>query len=197
VGTAGKHSLYYLPRAQQIDLLGLLQPLLPEQATSSVPLLSLMLFGSTGVWTPVFELARLEFKHLSQPIWLFRDGILLFVHTDLDCDPPVLCFLPSLGCQACTTMSRFFPLKWCLTNVFWLGWPGATIVSILPSHVAWDDRHMPLCPATDWIESRKLFSLGWPCTAILLIPASQVARITSVSQWHLANLLSFFKLRNS
>jgi CRISPR/Cas system-associated exonuclease Cas4 (RecB family) len=32
----------------------------------------------------------------------------------------------------------------------------------------------------------ELFALGWPCTSILLISVSQVARITEVSHWYLA-----------
>jgi hypothetical protein len=36
------------------------------------------------------------------------------------------------------------------------------------------------------IGSHELFAPGWPPTVILLISASQVARIISMSHWHLA-----------
>jgi hypothetical protein len=42
--------------------------------------------------------------------------------------------------------------------------------------------------------SHKLFCLGWPGTPISPISASQVARITGMSPWHLAWLVKFLKL---
>jgi hypothetical protein len=39
----------------------------------------------------------------------------------------------------------------------------------------------------------KSICLGWPKTAILLISASQVARITGVSHWYLAVAMAHFK----
>jgi hypothetical protein len=52
-------------------------------------------------------------------------------------------------------------------------------------------------PFLCWVfsrESHKLFFLGWLWTLILLISASQVARISGVSHWHPANYRHFFWL---
>jgi hypothetical protein len=54
---------------------------------------------------------------------------------------------------------------------------------------------MPPSPAFFcWYEISWTFSPGWPQISILLISASQVARITGVSHWHLAktNLLNVY-----
>jgi hypothetical protein len=43
------------------------------------------------------------------------------------------------------------------------------------------------------LGSHKHFLRGWPRIGILLISASQVARITDVSHWCLANFHKFLK----
>jgi hypothetical protein len=46
---------------------------------------------------------------------------------------------------------------------------------------SWDDRHVPPCPPIGWDGVFRTFCPNWPWNAILLISASQVARITGVS----------------
>jgi hypothetical protein len=52
----------------------------------------------------------------SSMLWLFWGQGLAFCHASLDHDPPILCFLPSLGCQVYITMPSFFLLTWGLPN---------------------------------------------------------------------------------
>jgi hypothetical protein len=51
----------------------------------------------------------------------------------------------------------------------------------LASHVTGDDRHMPPCPATGWDGISWTFPQADLEPKILLISASQAARIISVS----------------
>jgi hypothetical protein len=65
--------------------------------------------------------------------------------------------------------------------------PAWTVIPLfLVSHVAWDDKHGPLHPAIGWDEVLRTICLGWPGTAVILISASWVARITSLSLQHWA-----------
>jgi hypothetical protein len=59
-----------------------------------------------------------------------------------------------------------------LTNFCCQGWPGNRILPISTSCVAWDERHVPLCPAIGWdgfFFFLQIFTpfQGWPWTVIL------------------------------
>jgi hypothetical protein len=47
----------------------------------------------------------------------------------------------------------------------------------------------PFCSGYFGDRVSQTVCLGWPQTMILLISASQVAKITGVSHWHLAELI--------
>jgi hypothetical protein len=51
---------------------------------------------------------------------------------------------------------------------------------IYASHCSWNDRQSPLYLAIGWDRVSWTICPGWPWTVILLISASQVARITCV-----------------
>jgi hypothetical protein len=110
----------------------------------------------------------------------------------LDCDPTIN-FSPSLGWQACATMLSFFPLRWGLAN-FLLGLPGTMIFLILVSCIA---GMISIRPCTQLLVEiwSQTFCLDWPQTVILLISASQVARITGMNYWWLAEKV-FFRSRD-
>jgi hypothetical protein len=78
--------------------------------------------------------------------------------------------------------AKIFPLRWGSCKHFCLGWTGTLIFLTLVSHVAREDRCIPLC----WIEVSQTFCPGWSWTKILPISASHVARITGVSYQHSA-----------
>jgi hypothetical protein len=68
------------------------------------------------------------------------------------------------------------------------------------SHLAWDNRHTPLCPPIGWDGVSWSLCLGWAWIAILWISGSQVTRIIDMSHLHQArkgtlgiNLLSIFQ----
>jgi hypothetical protein len=75
---------------------------------------------NTGVWNQSSVLARQALYHLGHTSSLlcsgyFRNRVLPFAHAGLDCDPPILSFLPSLGWQVCTTSPSNW-LRWSLAN---------------------------------------------------------------------------------
>jgi hypothetical protein len=60
--------------------------------------------------------------------------------------------------------------------------PAGTMVLLFSvSCCSWDDRYMPHWPAVGWSGVSRIFCWYWPWTVILLLSASQVARITGVS----------------
>jgi hypothetical protein len=65
-------------------------------------------------------------------------------------------------------------------DFFCPGWPGTKIHPISASSVAWDNRYLTRNLAIGW-DGGLWTCRGRPWTAILLISASQVARITGVS----------------
>jgi hypothetical protein len=88
-----------------------------------------------------------------------------------------------------STLARKTGLHHCYQ--FFFHWDGV-LQTVLPgldethnlqisvSHVAWDDRHTPLCPGIGWDGVSLIFFQGWPQTRILWLSASQVARITGI-----------------
>jgi hypothetical protein len=102
----------------------------------------------------------------------------------LNSSPPSSPILPtsllSLGWQAHNSTPSFFLLRWGAHKLFLprlsrnCNFPS---LSLLPD---WDDRYMPPHPAIGWDAVWKPFCPDWPRTVILLVSASQVARIISV-----------------
>jgi hypothetical protein len=75
------------------------------------------------------------------------------------------------GWQAHTTTPRFFSIERKSYKLFCLGWPGAEILTISASYIAWDNRCVPP-PAMRLRMGSPC--LGWLQIMILLISASQV-----------------------
>jgi hypothetical protein len=71
-------------------------------------------------------------SHPSSPLVILEMVVFLFAQADLDCDPAVLSFLLLLRRQVPTTLPRFFPLRWVLTN-FLLARVGFELVILLMS----------------------------------------------------------------
>jgi hypothetical protein len=92
----------------------------------------------------------------AMPLALFCTGfgyrVSLYGQVGLDCDPPILSFLPALRWQVPATSPSCFLLRWNLANFFYPGWPRTKILLISASHIAWDDRKVPppLRPAIVW-----------------------------------------------
>jgi hypothetical protein len=91
---------------------------------------------------------------------LFQRYGLTFAQASLDCDCPILCFLPLLGWQVCTTIPSFFLLRWDLTN-FFFAWAGLKL---------WFSQSQPptqfrMTGTCHWtqplVEMGVLWSLAW------------------------------------
>jgi hypothetical protein len=87
---------------------------------------------------------------------------------------------------ACTLILLFYTSHHCwdaTRSTFPQVLTGTIILLISASHVACDDRCMPLWPGIDWNGISQTIYPRWLQTVVLPISASQVARITSMSHW--------------
>jgi hypothetical protein len=104
----------------------------------------------------------------------FGDRILLFCPGQPRL-PSSCLMLPTIagmtGVYHHTCFFFFFLLRWSLTNCFPRA--GLELQYVWAFFVPWDDRHTPLL-----VEIQHFF-LGWPQTLIIMISASQVARIAA------------------
>jgi hypothetical protein len=119
--------------------------------------------GHTGIWTSDCTLTRQVFYWLSHSSTslcsdYFGDRVLLFAQAGLVHSSSILCFPPSLGWHAHTTMPNFFPLRWALANFF--GQAGLEPWSF-QSHPVY--RHEPPAP-----DPRYIFVLTWPVMAMAI-----------------------------
>jgi hypothetical protein len=114
----------------------------------------------------------------------FGDRVSLFAQADLAHVPPSLDFPPLLG-QHIPPCSAFLQWDGGHANIFaWAGLEQWSSQSQPPGSLG---SQAPLCPAIGWNGVlQTLFCLGWHPTVILLISASQWARITDTSHWCLA-----------
>jgi hypothetical protein len=87
---------------------------------------------------------------------------------------------------ACTMPPAFSALVILDSGTCFLPKPIHTIILLFwAPHHHWHDRCTLLCSAIRWDGVLLTFFMGCSGTVILLISASHVARITSVSHWHL------------
>jgi hypothetical protein len=112
-------------------------------------------------------------------------------HLSPGCPRPILGFPTSLGWQVHTTMSNFFSIEMDSYKFFCQDLPGAMILLISASHIAWDYSHIPPHRAIDWYGV-----WSWHQTVILSISASQVGRITDVSHWCPVHSRIFFNVHD-
>jgi hypothetical protein len=144
-------------------------------------------FGNTGVWIQGFQIARQVSYLLShlQPLCsgYFQDRVLLFAWAGLDMI--LLFILDGRHIPPCPAVFCFAIEMGFLDLFFCPGWHGNydLNLSILWSWVAGTCYCVQLLVE---MGSCKLFTQGWPWTAILLFCTSRVARITGVGLWCLA-----------
>jgi hypothetical protein len=95
------------------------------------------------------------------------------------------------GWQVCDTTRSFLPLRWSLTNLFTQSWIGTTMLTLV-SHIVevTDEQHHAQWPLE--MGTLLTFCPGWPLIVILLISASQVAKITGMRYQCLATVVFLF-----
>jgi hypothetical protein len=90
----------------------------------------------------------------------------------------LLFMLPTItGMASMLHCTQLFPTEMGSCKLFLLRWAWNHDLPVSASQVAWDKRHIPLCPANGWDGVLWTFCLGWPQTLILLISASQVLQV--------------------
>jgi hypothetical protein len=116
---------------------------------------------SSGIWTQGFLLASRCSIAWAMPPALFALVILEIGSCFLPCHPRMWFFY--------FTMPSFFVVvvEMVSPKLFSPGvWPRTVILQISNSCIAWDDRCMPLHPASSWDGVLWIFCSGWPPATI-------------------------------